>query len=75
MKQVAIMVKMKDRPKVLRDNIIKQHLNAKRYRAKEKSKELKYPCQYNWFNNMQMEPQLIILRKVRYAKVHSALSD
>lgn len=37
-------------PKISRENIINKNLNGKRYRAIN----LKHPCQYNWFNNMQV---------------------
>lgn len=38
---------------VLRGNIIKWHSNGKADQSC--SKDLKRPCQYNWFDNLQVE--------------------
>lgn len=45
MQQLVIMLKVKAFPKI----------TLKLKNLQSHSKDLKHPCQYNWFNNMQVE--------------------
>ena len=47
---VAVIVKVKELAKVLRNNTVNYH---KWKKLQSPSKDLNHPCQYNYFDNMQ----------------------